>query len=73
MRALFIGYGAGFKQGFTTEYIHQNIELYHMMCHLLNIEPAPNNGTVGSMNHVLQNVYECKNLSINLEIGILRC
>ena len=30
MRALFVGYGPSFKENFETEYVHQNIELYHM-------------------------------------------
>merc|ERR1712166_438425 len=64
MRALFVGFGPSFKQGFETEYIHQNIELYNMMCHLVGVEPSENNGTVGSMNHVLRPEYQVPITSI---------
>uniref|UniRef100_A0A8C5MIP1 Ectonucleotide pyrophosphatase/phosphodiesterase 1 n=1 Tax=Leptobrachium leishanense TaxID=445787 RepID=A0A8C5MIP1_9ANUR len=51
--ALFIGYGPGFK--FSTEVEpFENIEIYNLMCDLLNIAPAPNNGTHGSLNHLLK-------------------
>uniref|UniRef100_A0A3P9J7W3 ENPP1-3/EXOG-like endonuclease/phosphodiesterase domain-containing protein n=1 Tax=Oryzias latipes TaxID=8090 RepID=A0A3P9J7W3_ORYLA len=33
----------------------ENIEVYNLMCDLLNIRPAPNNGTHGSLNHLLKN------------------
>uniref|UniRef100_H2ZVP0 Ectonucleotide pyrophosphatase/phosphodiesterase 3 n=1 Tax=Latimeria chalumnae TaxID=7897 RepID=H2ZVP0_LATCH len=52
MEALFLGYGPGFK--FKTEVgPFENIELYNLMCDLLQITPAPNNGTHGSLNHLL--------------------
>ncbi|CAH2250116.1 ectonucleotide pyrophosphatase phosphodiesterase family member 1 [Pelobates cultripes] len=58
MQALFIGYGPQFK--FNTEVEpFENIEIYNLMCDLLNIVPAPNNGTHGSLNHLLKMpVYE---------------
>uniref|UniRef100_A0A8C3XF94 Autotaxin n=1 Tax=Cyanoderma ruficeps TaxID=181631 RepID=A0A8C3XF94_9PASS len=37
----------------------ENIELYNVMCDLLGLKPAPNNGTHGSLNHLLRaNVYK---------------
>ncbi|KAM4772150.1 ectonucleotide pyrophosphatase/phosphodiesterase family member 1 [Rhinophrynus dorsalis] len=58
MQALFIGFGPGFK--FQTEVEpFENIEVYNLMCDLLRIVPAANNGTHGSLNHLLsQPVYE---------------
>uniref|UniRef100_A0A3P9NQU2 Ectonucleotide pyrophosphatase/phosphodiesterase 1 n=2 Tax=Poecilia reticulata TaxID=8081 RepID=A0A3P9NQU2_POERE len=53
MQAIFIGYGPGFK----TKYVvptFENIELYNLMCDLLGIRPSPNNGTHGSLNHLLK-------------------
>ncbi|KAJ8273131.1 hypothetical protein GJAV_G00097790 [Gymnothorax javanicus] len=32
----------------------ENIELYNVMCDLLGLEPAPNNGTHGSLNNILR-------------------
>ncbi|XP_012579154.1 PREDICTED: ectonucleotide pyrophosphatase/phosphodiesterase family member 1 [Condylura cristata] len=56
MQALFIGYGPGFKHGFEVD-AFENIEVYNLMCDLLNLTPAPNNGTHGSLNHLLKNPF----------------
>ncbi|KAG8444562.1 hypothetical protein GDO86_009646 [Hymenochirus boettgeri] len=58
MQALFIGFGPGFK--FKTEVEpFENIEIYNLMCDLLEITPAKNNGSHGNLNHLLkQPVYE---------------
>ncbi|XP_045150244.1 ectonucleotide pyrophosphatase/phosphodiesterase family member 1 [Echinops telfairi] len=53
MQALFIGYGPGFKHGVEVDSF-ENIEVYNLMCDLLNLEPASNNGTHGSLNHLLK-------------------
>uniref|UniRef100_A0A6J0VED1 Ectonucleotide pyrophosphatase/phosphodiesterase family member 1 n=1 Tax=Pogona vitticeps TaxID=103695 RepID=A0A6J0VED1_9SAUR len=53
MQALFIGFGPDFK--FQTEVEpFENIEIYNLMCDLLDLTPAPNNGTHGSLNHLLK-------------------
>ncbi|CAH2250109.1 ectonucleotide pyrophosphatase phosphodiesterase family member 3 isoform X2 [Pelobates cultripes] len=52
MEAIFIGHGPGFKRGVEVEPF-DNIEVYNLMCDLLKIQPAPNNGTHGSLNHLL--------------------
>lgn len=53
MEAIFIGHGPGFKKQLEIDSF-DNIELYNVMCDLLKIHPAPNNGTHGSLNHVLE-------------------
>ncbi|XP_070704848.1 ectonucleotide pyrophosphatase/phosphodiesterase family member 1 [Pempheris klunzingeri] len=53
MQAIFIGYGPGFKDN-TVVTPFENIEVYNLMCDLLGIRPAPNNGTHGSLNHLLK-------------------
>ncbi|XP_042358878.1 ectonucleotide pyrophosphatase/phosphodiesterase family member 1 [Plectropomus leopardus] len=53
MQAIFIGYGPGFKEN-TVVPPFENIEVYNLMCDLLSIRPAPNNGTHGSLNHLLK-------------------
>ncbi|XP_054616938.1 ectonucleotide pyrophosphatase/phosphodiesterase family member 1 isoform X1 [Dunckerocampus dactyliophorus] len=53
MQAIFIGYGPGFKSS-TVVPPFENIELYNLMCDLLGVPPAPNNGTHGSLNHLLK-------------------
>ncbi|XP_076061397.1 venom phosphodiesterase-like [Oratosquilla oratoria] len=54
MNALFLGFGPAFKSGVEVE-TFQNIELYNLMCLLTGVRPAPNNGTVGALNHLLKN------------------
>ncbi|XP_044278042.1 ectonucleotide pyrophosphatase/phosphodiesterase family member 2 isoform X2 [Varanus komodoensis] len=53
MQTVFVGYGPSFK--FRTKVPpFENIELYNVMCDLLGLKPAPNNGTHGSLNHLLR-------------------
>uniref|UniRef100_A0A672YWX0 SMB domain-containing protein n=1 Tax=Sphaeramia orbicularis TaxID=375764 RepID=A0A672YWX0_9TELE len=53
MRTIFIGHGPSFKfQKQVPEF--ENIELYNVMCDLLGLKPAPNNGTYGSLNDLLK-------------------
>uniref|UniRef100_A0A8B9Q3S6 Ectonucleotide pyrophosphatase/phosphodiesterase 3 n=1 Tax=Apteryx owenii TaxID=8824 RepID=A0A8B9Q3S6_APTOW len=53
MQAIFLGYGPGFKEKTEVDPF-ENIEVYNLMCDLLRITPAPNNGTHGSLNHLLK-------------------
>ncbi|TSL47669.1 Ectonucleotide pyrophosphatase/phosphodiesterase family member 3 [Bagarius yarrelli] len=54
MQTIFIGYGPGIKSK-TTVAPFENIEVYNLLCDLLDIPPVPNNGTHGSLNHLLRN------------------
>ncbi|XP_051510695.1 ectonucleotide pyrophosphatase/phosphodiesterase family member 1-like [Myxocyprinus asiaticus] len=54
MQTIFIGYGPGLHYK-TTVAPFENIEVYNLLCDLLGIPPAPNNGTHGSLNHLLRN------------------
>ncbi|XP_040523476.1 ectonucleotide pyrophosphatase/phosphodiesterase family member 3 [Gallus gallus] len=53
MEAIFLGYGPSFKEKTEVD-AFENIEVYNLMCDLLHITPAPNNGTHGSLNHLLK-------------------
>ncbi|XP_063089552.1 ectonucleotide pyrophosphatase/phosphodiesterase family member 3 isoform X2 [Cavia porcellus] len=53
MEAIFLAHGSSFKENLEIEPF-ENIELYNLMCDLLRIQPAPNNGTHGSLNHLLK-------------------
>lgn len=53
MRATFIAHGSAFKEGVTIAPF-LNIELYNVMAGILGIEPAPNDGTPGSMASILR-------------------
>ncbi|XP_010284040.1 PREDICTED: venom phosphodiesterase 2-like, partial [Phaethon lepturus] len=53
MEAIFLAYGPSFKEKTEVD-AFENIEVYNLMCDLLRITPAPNNGTHGSLNHLLK-------------------
>ncbi|KAJ8291058.1 hypothetical protein GJAV_G00020900 [Gymnothorax javanicus] len=53
MQTFFLAYGPSFKYK-TKVPAFENIELYNVMCDLLGLKPAPNNGTHGSLNHILR-------------------
>ena len=53
MHALFLGMGAAFKDAYYDETVHQNTQLYELMCGILEIDASPNNGTKGAMDHIL--------------------
>ncbi|CAO2628241.1 Ectonucleotide pyrophosphatase/phosphodiesterase family member 3 [Lemmus lemmus] len=53
MEAIFLAHGPSFKDSIEIEPF-ENIEVYNLLCDLLHIQPAPNNGTHGSLNHLLK-------------------
>ncbi|KAM6967948.1 autotaxin [Aplochiton taeniatus] len=53
MQTVFLAYGPMFKYK-TKVPAFENIELYNVMCDLLGLKPVPNNGTHGSLNHLLR-------------------
>ncbi|XP_068431430.1 venom phosphodiesterase 1 [Clinocottus analis] len=53
MQAMFVSYGPKFHYKTETEPF-SNIELYNLMCDVMQISPSDNNGTHGSMNHLLR-------------------
>lgn len=57
MRSFFLANGPSFKQGERTQGF-QNIHLYELMAHLLNLEPAPNDGSLDSLIHILKPQFE---------------
>lgn len=53
MRTIFFGRGPRFGVKNVVPTFH-NIELYEVMCDILDLEPAPNNGTAGFKETVLR-------------------
>uniref|UniRef100_A0A3P8VPK0 Ectonucleotide pyrophosphatase/phosphodiesterase 2 n=1 Tax=Cynoglossus semilaevis TaxID=244447 RepID=A0A3P8VPK0_CYNSE len=53
MQTIFLGYGPNFRYK-TKVPAFENIELYNVMCDLLGLKSVPNNGTHGSLNHLLR-------------------
>jgi len=53
MQSFFLANGPSFKKGYQIEGF-QNIHLYEVMAHLLNLDPAPNDGSLDSLIHILE-------------------
>ncbi len=53
MHALFVAHGPDFKKGYTAKPF-QNVHLYSLMAHLLEITPAPNDGNLDSVSVLLK-------------------
>ncbi|XP_029919379.1 venom phosphodiesterase 1 [Myripristis murdjan] len=53
MLAMFVSYGPKFQSQTEIEPF-SNIELYNLMCDVLELLPVENNGTHGSLNHLLR-------------------
>ncbi len=53
MHALFVAHGPDFKKGYTAKPF-QNVHLYSLMAHLLNVEPAQNDGSLDSVSVLLR-------------------
>ncbi|XP_076799396.1 venom phosphodiesterase 2-like [Clavelina lepadiformis] len=53
MHALFVAHGPGFKRSYNTTEPFENIEVYNLLADLIDVSPAPNNGTTGSLYHIL--------------------
>lgn len=52
MQAIFIAHGPSFKNQEVVRPF-ENIQLYNLICHLVNVTPAENNGTWGALHHLL--------------------
>lgn len=53
MRAIFLAHGAAFKKNFVAEPF-ENIEVYNLMCKILNLKPAKNDGDFEKVKSVLK-------------------
>ena len=52
MHPFFIAHGPAFKKGFQSESFN-NVDLYPLLCHILDIEPVPNNGSLENIENIL--------------------
>ncbi len=53
MRAIFIAHGPAFKSGLVVEPF-QNIHIYNLICRILGLQPAPNDGSIDSVRVMLK-------------------
>ncbi|XP_048244073.1 glycerophosphocholine cholinephosphodiesterase ENPP6-like [Haliotis rufescens] len=55
MRGIFTAFGPSFVPGATADQLH-NVDLYQIMCHILDIEPRSHNGTWSRVRHMITDV-----------------
>ena len=65
MHPIFIAHGPVFKKAYKAEPF-ESVDLYPLLCHLLDIEPRPNNGSLEAIEHILAG-------SDNLDITMITC
>ena len=53
MHPFFIAYGPAFKQGYQSKPF-SIVNIYSLMCHLLDITPRPNDGNLAAVSHLLR-------------------
>ena len=58
MGGIFVGHGPAFKQGIDGPGF-SNIHIYEMMCKILNLTPATNDGSLDSIKVFLQKHFYC--------------
>ena len=64
MRPFFIARGPAFKVGHKFGHINM-VDIYPLICHLLGIKPAPNNGSLDRIAHLLKSTPRTKSSSLN--------
>lgn len=52
MHGLFIAHGPAFRSGLVIDRF-DNVEIYNLLAAVLDLEPAPNDGTPGTLDHIL--------------------
>ena len=52
MYPIFMAHGPAFKENFKTESF-KNVDMYELMCAVLEVNPAPNNGTLENVRAML--------------------
>jgi len=65
MHPIFIAHGPVFKKAYKADPF-ESVDLYPLLCHLLDIEPRPNNGSLSAIVHILAG-------SDNLDITMVTC
>ena len=64
MRPFFIARGPAFKVGHKFDHINM-VDIYPLICHLLGIKPAPNNGSLDRIAHLLKSTPRTESSSLN--------
>ena len=54
MHPLFVAQGPAFKKGYVSEHTVQIVDIYQLMCYVLDLQPGPNNGSVANVADLLK-------------------
>jgi ectonucleotide pyrophosphatase/phosphodiesterase family protein 5 len=52
MHPIFVAHGPAFKKNFTARPFN-TVDIYSLICHIINIDPLPNDGSLDNVKHVL--------------------
>ena len=61
--SFFVASGPGFREGYEAGSFN-NVDLYPLMCHLLGIEPQPNNGSLENVKAILKEKVKLTRLTV---------
>ena len=53
MHPIFLARGPAFKQGHHTPVQFNSVDIYPLLCHILDVAPAPHDGSLQNVNHML--------------------
>ncbi|XP_041371780.1 glycerophosphocholine cholinephosphodiesterase ENPP6-like [Gigantopelta aegis] len=70
MKAMFVGVGPNFKKDVVAPSF-SNVNLYQLMCRILRIKPAPNDGTWGAVQMMYQDTPEWSFWNAKIYIAII--
>lgn len=72
MWPFFVARGPAFKQGLKDAKPFNSVDIYSLMCHVMQLEPAPHNGSLENVKHLF--AYEAKgSLSDELNVPLTIC
>ncbi|XP_046561055.1 glycerophosphocholine cholinephosphodiesterase ENPP6-like [Haliotis rubra] len=72
MKPIFLARGPNFKANLTSDPI-QNVDIYPLVCKLLNIKPAPNNGSLARVNAFIQDTPPVSGSPSNAPVLLFEC
>ena len=71
MHPFFISHGPLFRKNFTAKPFNI-IDIYPLLCYILDVEPYPNNGSFANIEHIL-NGSKGQLLEINFQTTMITC
>ena len=65
MRPFFLAMGPAFKNNYKVDTFH-SVDIYPLMCHILGLDPAPNNGSFDNVKGLLKSMEDKKVMSLTV-------